>query len=240
MSAPDYYDSQESAAANLKIELETLREAKRCGCPAFRSGRVYRQLLLEWLAKRKKEDGPSMNEVRRQIELERLQKLRNANAVRCGSLLEEPELAIALADVFASINAAFQRLPHVLARQIVGLRDVAEINDIIQDEIDAAIGRLVADPFQLENAQASLGMVPMRGIARGAWRKMVDFILREAFLFFGRRFLATLPKRIRAVEVTASTPADVEDVSGPPPSARRKRAPLRPAPTPADIEAAIL
>jgi hypothetical protein len=45
---PPYFDSQASAAATLKIEISELREAKAQGCPAFRSGRVYRDELLCW------------------------------------------------------------------------------------------------------------------------------------------------------------------------------------------------
>jgi hypothetical protein len=46
-----YFDSQQSAAASLKIDIFYLGEAKRQGCPAFRSGRVYTEELLEWLEK---------------------------------------------------------------------------------------------------------------------------------------------------------------------------------------------
>src|SRR5438876_2330081 len=46
---PAYFDSQASAAAALEIDIYELREAKRQGCPAFRSGRVYRDELLTWL-----------------------------------------------------------------------------------------------------------------------------------------------------------------------------------------------
>ena len=49
---PAYFDSQAFAAAALKIDIEELREAKRQGCPAFRSGRVYRDELLSWLQAR--------------------------------------------------------------------------------------------------------------------------------------------------------------------------------------------
>jgi hypothetical protein len=53
MNEPAYYDSQASAAAALQLEVYTLRDAKRDGCPAFRSGRVYRGPLLEWFAAKK-------------------------------------------------------------------------------------------------------------------------------------------------------------------------------------------
>ena len=49
---PAYFDSQASAAAALKIDICELREAKRQGCPAFRSGRVYGDELLSWLQAR--------------------------------------------------------------------------------------------------------------------------------------------------------------------------------------------
>jgi hypothetical protein len=49
---PAYFDSQASTAAALKIDIDDLREAKREGCPAFRSGRVYRDELLSWLEAR--------------------------------------------------------------------------------------------------------------------------------------------------------------------------------------------
>ena len=49
---PAYFDSIAAAAATLKIEISELREAKRQGCPAFRSGRVYRDELLSWLQAR--------------------------------------------------------------------------------------------------------------------------------------------------------------------------------------------
>jgi hypothetical protein len=45
---PAYFDRQASAAAALQIDIDDLRQAKREGCPAFRSGRVYRDELLSW------------------------------------------------------------------------------------------------------------------------------------------------------------------------------------------------
>jgi len=45
---PAYFDSQASAAAALRIDIYELREAKRQGCPAFRSGRIYGDEYLNW------------------------------------------------------------------------------------------------------------------------------------------------------------------------------------------------
>jgi hypothetical protein len=60
-----YFDSQASAAAALNISIEEIRRAKRGGCPAFRSGRVYKKPLLKWLAENKpkgKKRGPKRGE----------------------------------------------------------------------------------------------------------------------------------------------------------------------------------
>jgi len=58
---PAYFDSQAAAAAALKIDIEQLREAKCQGCPAFRSGRVYRDELLNWMQARDLEKVASPN-----------------------------------------------------------------------------------------------------------------------------------------------------------------------------------
>lgn len=50
-TAPAYFDSQAQASSVLHVDIEDIREAKRNGCPAFRSGRVYRAELEEWLAR---------------------------------------------------------------------------------------------------------------------------------------------------------------------------------------------
>ena len=49
---PAYFDSQAAASSILNIDIYELREAKRQGCPAFRSGRVYREELLKWFQAR--------------------------------------------------------------------------------------------------------------------------------------------------------------------------------------------
>lgn len=53
MKEPLFFDNQSQAAAILKIDVEELRQAKRDGCPAFRSGRIYRAELDEWFTARK-------------------------------------------------------------------------------------------------------------------------------------------------------------------------------------------
>ncbi len=59
---PDYYDSQASAAAALNISIYDLRDAKRDGCLAFRSGRVYRQELLDYLESKRAGNAASVED----------------------------------------------------------------------------------------------------------------------------------------------------------------------------------
>src|SRR5205809_2886351 len=58
---PAYFDSQAAAAAALKVEIDEIRDAKREGCPAFRSGRVYGKELLSWLEARALQNAGSAN-----------------------------------------------------------------------------------------------------------------------------------------------------------------------------------
>lgn len=56
---PPFFDSQASAASQLGISIDDLREAKRAGCPAFRSGRVYHEPLLKWLEQKRSREAPA-------------------------------------------------------------------------------------------------------------------------------------------------------------------------------------
>jgi hypothetical protein len=53
LKRPPYFDSQAQAAAALNIDIYKLRDAKREGCSAFRSGRVYCEELLDWLEEKR-------------------------------------------------------------------------------------------------------------------------------------------------------------------------------------------
>ena len=59
-----FYDSQQHAAAALRVPIDDIRQAKREGCTAFRSGRVYCKEIRAWLRAKKKQrqkvaQGPS-------------------------------------------------------------------------------------------------------------------------------------------------------------------------------------
>ena len=70
----EYFDSQASAAGSLGISVHKIRDAKRAGCKAFRSGRVYRAELLDWLAKNhegadREKDDPAKKRLRLTVEM---------------------------------------------------------------------------------------------------------------------------------------------------------------------------
>lgn len=52
-----YFDSQACAAASLGIDIYEIKAAKAEGCPAFRSGRVYKKELLAWLKEKRRQEG---------------------------------------------------------------------------------------------------------------------------------------------------------------------------------------
>lgn len=57
---PAYYDSQKQAAAALGIDESVLKDAKAEGCPAFKSGRIYKAALTEWLSVRTVSASPAL------------------------------------------------------------------------------------------------------------------------------------------------------------------------------------
>jgi hypothetical protein len=62
-----YFDSQASAAAALNISIEEIRRAKRAGCPAFRSGRVYKKRASEMARGKQTEGNETAGKARRGI-----------------------------------------------------------------------------------------------------------------------------------------------------------------------------
>lgn len=54
MKRPAYFDSQASAASALGVDIDKVRQAKVAGCPAFQSGRVYRDDLLAWFEEKRR------------------------------------------------------------------------------------------------------------------------------------------------------------------------------------------
>ena len=111
-----FFDSQQQAAAILKVPIGLLRRAKREGCPAFRSGRVYVKPLKKWLShpprivKQPREE--SDREIKRELEKVRLDREAYEFAQKKERMLAVEQFELGLAKVRAAFNkelAAFGR-----------------------------------------------------------------------------------------------------------------------------------
>ena len=164
---PAYFDSQASAAAALKIDIYDLREAKAEGCPAFRSGRVYRKPLLAWFNEKRRRMPDLANSQAvpdsanhsssylpgQDAELSRAHwdrkkaRLDYERAlfrfeVEKQKYLPISDLTVALGQLLVAFRTALNMLPGSAARWVVGLRDFHEIKDKLQSEVDAILQAL--------------------------------------------------------------------------------------------------
>jgi hypothetical protein len=165
---PAYFDSQASAAAVLKIDIYQLREAKAEGCLAFRSGRVYRDEFLAWLAERRRQgasltkakpgvgtiDNDDLREgVKEDDELPKshwdrkkarldYERAHYRFEVEKEKYLRTDEIETAVGQMLAGFRTALNMLPSSAARWVVGLRDFHDIKDKLQAEVDAVLQAL--------------------------------------------------------------------------------------------------
>jgi hypothetical protein len=164
---PAYFDSQAQAAAVLNIDIHELRDAKREGCPAFRSGRVYRAPLLAWfLEKRSRGAGvantgtpgnlANQSSEYRSDETGELSKAhwdrKKARLdyeralfrfeVEKETYLSVTEISVALGQMLVAFRTALNMLPSNAARWVIGLRDFHQIKDKLQSEVDAVLHAL--------------------------------------------------------------------------------------------------
>jgi hypothetical protein len=164
---PAYFDSQESAAATLKIDISELREAKTEGCPAFRSGRVYTAPLLAWFAERrcrsrevgntKTDNGVAdhalVGEPQKDQELSKTYwdrkkaQLDYERALYRFEIEQEKHLPLAeisgaVGQMLVGFRTALNMLPANAARWLVGLRDFHQIKDKLQSEVDSVLNSL--------------------------------------------------------------------------------------------------
>jgi len=127
---------------------------------------------------------------------------RKENAVRVqeGALLVAADLELPLGATFATIQTKLAQFPARTARYFVGLRDVAEIEERLRDEIDADLADLHAARFTAEDAvaaavasvpfdaesEALLKVVTFDGQDRAALLQLVTAIATEALRRLGR------------------------------------------------------
>jgi hypothetical protein len=134
---PAYFDSQASAAAALKIDIYKLRDAKREGCPAFRSGRVYADDLLTWFEnkrlRRKQAADSNRDETKERLRLAAsamiaLAECANANLIgddqffQCGKMIVEAAGDQEFRDIFTNmiygrLLGTYSELPEAFTAQ---------------------------------------------------------------------------------------------------------------------------
>jgi hypothetical protein len=162
-----YFDNQGAAAAVLKLDVYELREAKAAGCPAFRSGRIYRDELLPWLVKwRRQRAGQATSkstvgmidhdlgqQAREDNELPRSHwdrkkaRLDYERALYKFEIEKEKhlptdEITVAVGQMLVGFRTALNMLPANAARWLIGLRDFHQIKDKLQSEVGAVLNSL--------------------------------------------------------------------------------------------------
>lgn len=167
LKRPAYFDSQAQAAAILKIDISELREAKAEGCPAFRSGRVYRAPLMAWLTEKRRrgsdpanaetpsgpanhsmdhqarEDGelPKSYWDRKKARLD-YERAHFKFEVEKEKYLRLDETTVAVGQMLVGFRTALNMLPANAARWLIGLRDFHQIKDKLQSEVDSVLNSL--------------------------------------------------------------------------------------------------
>jgi hypothetical protein len=162
-----YFDNQAAAAAVLKLDVYELREAKAAGCPAFRSGRIYRDELLPWLVewRRQRAGQATSKSTVGMIDHDLGQQAREDNElpkshwdrkkarldyeralykfeIEKEKYLPTDEITAAVGQMLAGFRTALNMLPSSAARWLIGLRDFHDIKAKLQTEVDAVLGAL--------------------------------------------------------------------------------------------------
>lgn len=120
------------------------------------------------------------------------------------SLLVASELELPLGATFAAIQTKLAQFPARVARYLVGLRDVAEVEDKLREEIDADLGDLHAARYTADDAVgAAVAAVPFdaetaalcekllfAGSDRTALLELACAIARQSLRLLGQRAIA--------------------------------------------------
>jgi hypothetical protein len=196
-------------------------------------------------------------------------KKENAVRVQEGSLLVAADLEVPLGATFATIQTKLAQFPARVARYLVGLVDVSEVEDKLRDELDADLGDLHAAGYTADDAVAeAVAAVPFDdatnalcekllfdGADRTALMELAGAIATEALRQLGRRAITGChPERSPVPPGAVEGPLAISENATPPSmqaapatpkadpvQAKKKRARARPktAPAPAEVEAAI-
>jgi hypothetical protein len=161
MKALNAYDSMGSAAACLSLPLGVLRAAKRAGCTAFRSNRIYGDELLEWLKVNPVEE---VKDLRQEKVAEEVRKLRLRNDRDEGKLVTRQWVAEQIqragADLHA-LRATSERDDPIRLVEVCPGADVAAVRQVLRQiwagicERIASLGTHLDEPLPKERKEGS-------------------------------------------------------------------------------------
>jgi hypothetical protein len=139
-----FFDSQQQAAALLNVPIGLIRQAKREGCLAFRSGRVYVEPIKEWLARARhaaKRPRDNEREIRLQQAELRLERERYEFAQKKDRMLPVEQFELGLAKTRAAFEKELTTFGRRLNQQCEGL-DFDDRAERIDREVRALRARL--------------------------------------------------------------------------------------------------
>jgi hypothetical protein len=165
-----------------------------------------------------------------------------------GNLLEAADLEVPLGATLATIQAKLAQFPPRVARYLVGLRDVSEVEDRLRDEIDADLGELNSAGYLAENAveEAVTALLPAD---KADLRQLVVEVATQALRQLGRREISQATRAV-AIEPGEDEPGpEIPEPAAESPEAapkvgptkpKRKRTRQKPVEPPGEIAGAIV
>jgi hypothetical protein len=217
IDVPRYWDSQASAAASLKIDVSIIREAKRSGSKAFRSGRVYSAPLLQYFeekrAARARHKAGSLADVAQEEETKSFwdrqrSRLEYERAKFDFDLQKQKyiltaDIQLAVGQMLAGLATAFRTFPTSAARWLVGLKDFWAIVEKLRSELDAVLTVVHQHQFLGPDAVMELADRPFDADTEtliAKWspanrRRWVACVGERILSEFGRTALASLLQR---------------------------------------------
>lgn len=140
-------DSIRQAAATLRIPLDTLREAKAAGCPAFRGGRVRLHEFTAWIAdpansELMKERLSDIDAVNLDIARERLRILRIKADSQERVLIPAAEVKRTVQQAVFGFKRKILALPRRMAQRVMCETDPIQVEQILYDECWDALDEL--------------------------------------------------------------------------------------------------
>jgi len=107
------FDSLAGAALYLKCPIEVIKAAKKAGCPAFRSGRIYIEEVKAWLETNEADEESILSKERLQCRklLAECQAKELQNEIEAGKYISLSHVKITLSDWAIEVSRKVSKLP---------------------------------------------------------------------------------------------------------------------------------